>query len=199
MSTKFQIERMGDRGIVAVFGEEPSPDLTMRMLGFCVAASSIDGVVDASSGHARVLVEVEPDDFERVATQLETLQIEPDAESEFRTHQLRCRYDGEDLTWAADYLGRSKEQIVGLHSGATYTVVTLGSPGFVYLSEVDERLRLPRMERPRLGVEAGSVGIGGRQTGIYGKQRPGGWRIIGRVDLPLPEFKPGDSVIFDPA
>ncbi len=198
MSTKFQIERMGDRGIVAVFGEEPSTDLTMRMLGFCAAASTIDGVVDASSGHRRVLVEVEPKDFDRVAAELETLEFEPIGMDQFESHHLTCHYEGEDLSWASEHLGISQEQIVELHSTATYTVVMLGSPGFVYLSEVDEKIRLPRMERPRLGVEARSIGIGGRQTGIYGKRRPGGWRIIGHIDLPLPEFKPGDSVRFDP-
>ena len=77
-------------------------------------------------------------------------------------------------------------------------------PGFAYLGIVDERIATPRRSTPRTSVPKGSVGIAGRQTGIYPSASPGGWQIIGRtpVELITPEtespclFRPGDTVRF---
>jgi inhibitor of KinA len=77
-------------------------------------------------------------------------------------------------------------------------------PGFAYMGEVDERIAMPRRSSPRLSVPAGSIGIAGRQTGIYSLDSPGGWQIIGRTDICLfnadleePSFlKAGDLVKF---
>jgi allophanate hydrolase subunit 1 len=73
----------------------------------------------------------------------------------------------------------------------------LGSPGFVYLSDVAADIAVPRLGEPRKAVPAGSVGIGGTQTGIYARPRPGGWRIIARAP-DLPQMIPGDRVRFVP-
>lgn len=88
----------------------------------------------------------------------------------------------------------------------TYTVFMLGFlPGFAYMGEVDERIATARKSEPRAKVAAGSVGIAGRQTGVYPLESPGGWQIIGRTPLRLFDpnrdspafFRPGDKVQFD--
>ena len=58
-------------------------------------------------------------------------------------------------------------------------------PGFAYMGIVDERIAMPRKAHPRQKIEPGSVGIAGRQTGIYPLQTPGGWQIIGRTPMKL--------------
>ncbi len=99
------------------------------------------------------------------------------------------------------------DALIQLHSGATYRVVTLGfAPGFAYLGELPERLEIPRLETPRPRVEAGSVGVAERYTGVYSLPSPGGWRIIGRTPLALFDsngenpflFEAGDEVRFKP-
>jgi len=94
---------------------------------------------------------------------------------------------------------------VALHSGGTYEVRAVGfTPGFAYLGGLAAALHTPRRETPRARVAAGSVGIGGSQTGVYPVASPGGWQIIGRTPLALfrPEacpaalLKPGDRVRF---
>lgn len=114
-------------------------------------------------------------------------------------------YCAPDLEEMSHYIGLSPEEIIRRHSGAVYTVAMIGfSPGFPYLSGLDERLAMPRKATPRVKVPAGSVGIGGKQTGIYSLETPGGWNIIGRTSIPLflPEREPpsylqeGDSVRF---
>ena len=71
-------------------------------------------------------------------------------------------------------------------------------PGFPYMGETDERLEMPRKQQPRIKVEAGSVGIAGRQTGIYPLTSPGGWQIIGKTPLQLFEKEKDDPVLLQP-
>lgn len=114
---------------------------------------------------------------------------------------------GPDLALVASRCGMSEKQVVEAHSSARYIVYFLGfQPGFAYLGGLDEKLHVPRRAEPRLQVAAGSVGIGGAQTGIYPLSTPGGWQLIGRTSLRLfnPQsmpptlLRPGDSVRFLP-
>lgn len=93
---------------------------------------------------------------------------------------------GPDL---ADVAGRAKltvDEVIAIHSGTEYLVYFLGfAPGFPYLGGLDARLSTPRLPRPRTSVPAGSVGIGGEQTGVYSLPTPGGWRLLGRTPVPL--------------
>lgn len=98
----------------------------------------------------------------------------------------------------SQHLGLEAKEIARIHAQREYTVMVVASPRFVYLSEVHPQIAVPRLADPRMNVPAGSVGIGGRQTGIYGLARPGGWRIIGRVEE-LPDLAPGDTIQFKPA
>jgi inhibitor of KinA len=119
-------------------------------------------------------------------------------------------YEGEfspDLEHVARHNGLSPADVVRLHKSAAYTVCFLGfSPGFPYLAGLPEQIATPRRASPRLRVAAGSVGIAGRQTGIYPDSSPGGWQVIGRTPLRLfnPSLDPpsllnmGDEVRFEP-
>jgi KipI family sensor histidine kinase inhibitor len=98
--------------------------------------------------------------------------------------------DGPDLQAVAAHTGLSVDEVVRRHASAEYIVFFLGfQPGFAYLGGLDPALETPRRAAPRLEVPAGSVGIGGAQTGIYPAASPGGWQLIGRTRLAL----------FDPA
>jgi inhibitor of KinA len=98
-------------------------------------------------------------------------------------------YDNEfapDLKDLAEGKGLSIEDVIKLHTEVVYDVIFIGfSPGFPFLAGLNERLYSPRKANPRLKVEKGSVGIAGKQTGIYSLDSPGGWQIIGRTPIPL--------------
>lgn len=113
--------------------------------------------------------------------------------------------DSPDLAAVAERAGLSVEEVIDIFTGRTYRVYMLGFlPGFAYMGEVDERISTPRLSTPRTNVPKGSIGIAGRQTGIYPLASPGGWNIIGRASLKLfdPQadkptlLKPGDHVQF---
>lgn len=110
-----------------------------------------------------------------------------------------------DLKTLACEKGLTTDKVVALHTAQTYRVYMIGfMPGFAYMGEVNEKIAMPRRDQPRLRVEGGSVGIAGRQTGIYPLASPGGWQIIGRTPLKLFNpllsdptlFRPGDEVQF---
>jgi inhibitor of KinA len=148
--------------------------------------------------------------FAEVARALPSLAI-PDGEPEVaagRLHLIPCCYDRQlDLERVARHTGLSPAEVVALHAAAEYTVYAIGfCPGFPYLGYLPEPLcGVPRLETPRLRVPAGSVGLTGRQTGIYTLERPGGWNLIGRTPLRLVDvaagyfpLRTGDRVRFVP-
>lgn len=113
--------------------------------------------------------------------------------------------DALDLKQIAIHSGLGEDEVIDVFLSSTYRVFMLGFlPGFAYMGLVDERIAMPRHAAPRLSVPKGSVGIAGRQTGIYPSASPGGWQIIGRTEMELfypaddPPclFAPGDSVQF---
>jgi len=112
---------------------------------------------------------------------------------------------GPDLEHVASHTGLSEAGVIDLHSMAEYRVHLLGFlPGFPYLGGLDPRLATPRRDTPRTAVPAGSVGIGGAQTGVYPLESPGGWQLIGRSPVVLFDslrwpptlLAPGDRVHF---
>jgi inhibitor of KinA len=114
---------------------------------------------------------------------------------------------GPDLEGLARLHGLSAEKVVALHAGRDYRIASLGfSPGFPYLEGLPKELVTPRLPTPRTRVPAGSVGIGGRFTGIYPQAAPGGWHIIGRTPcrlfsprhIPPVPYQVGDVVRFQP-
>lgn len=114
---------------------------------------------------------------------------------------------GLDLLAYAQKTKLSVEEIINIHTSKQYTIYFLGFlPGFLYLGELDKSLHLNRKSKPLLNVPKGSVGIGGKQTGIYPQESPGGWYIIGNCPVtlfdveeePPSRFKAGDQIQFYP-
>lgn len=131
--------------------------------------------------------------------------------AESRLVEIAVCYGGDfgpDLDEVADNCGLTAAQLVEKHSQVEYLVAMLGfSPGFPYLLGLDPALASPRLATPRTRVPAGSVGIGGTQTGIYPNEGPGGWRLLGRTPQTLFDARrdasptlllPGDRVRFVP-
>ncbi len=150
--------------------------------------ASLDGVCDVVPGHRTVLVTwpgpARPDELEAVVAGDDVVSAPP------REHALSVVYDGPDVAEVAAFASLSPEEVVGRHAAARYVVGFLGfAPGFAYLLGGDERLHVPRREEPRARVPAGSVAVAGVYSGVYPRESPGGWRLLGRTD----------AVLFDPA
>ncbi len=123
-------------------------------------------------------------------------------------HLVPVCYDGPlapDLTTVASFHNSDPDSIIQAHCAQDWYVFMIGfNPGFSYMGILPDTLAMPRKTSPAIQVAAGSVGIAGKQTGIYPNSSPGGWQIIGRTPLLVfnpkePEpclFKAGDTVRF---
>lgn len=110
-------------------------------------------------------------------------------EKEPRLIEIPVSFDKEfalDLEFVAAENILTPKEVIKIFTAQTYRVYMLGFlPGFAYMGEVSEKIAAPRKSSPRLKVPKGSVGIAGRQTGIYSLESPGGWQIIGKTNIEL--------------
>lgn len=127
-------------------------------------------------------------DFSRKLTDWYTLRDEVHLADRYLWKLPVC-YDldfGIDLIEVSTTLNKSTDEIVALHTESVYTVYGIGFlPGFMYLGGLPESLEIPRKSIPRAKVQKGSVGLAGKQTGIYPQVSPGGWNIIGNCSVPM--------------
>lgn len=144
-------------------------------------------VVDVVPGERTVLVTVRPGaDLARLGALIADVRL-PEARS-VGGEPLRVPvvYDGDDLEEVASLTGLNVEEVIERHAAAEYAVAYLGfSPGFGYLTGLDEALHVPRRASPRTVVPAGSVAIAGPYGAVYPSASPGGWRLIGRTTTRL--------------
>lgn len=221
------LQTLGDTAFLVSFRGEPDAALLTRVRAFAagLAADRLAGVTEIVPAYGSVGVVYEPERVPALHGELpwrvvgEWLErhlegkagAAPRQARKPREHVVPVVYGGEhgpDLEQVAKTAKLSPDAVVKLHAGAVYHVAAIGfSPGFPYLIGLPERLATPRRATPRLRVPAGSVGIGGAQTGVYPRETPGGWQLIGRTGLELfdPErlvepslLNAGDKVKFKP-
>jgi KipI family sensor histidine kinase inhibitor len=162
--------RAGDRGWLLEVEEPARVAAALRR-----AFPALEEVVP---GHETVLV---VGDFSPEDVVLDAIELPP-----LRTIEIPVVYDGEDLDEVSALTGLPVEEVVAVHAGATYTAAFLGfAPGFAYLTGIDERLVVPRRDEPRVRVPGGTVAIAGPYSGVYPRETPGGWRLLGRTDAVL--------------
>lgn len=147
-------------------------------------------LVDIVPAYTSVGIHFDPDgiNLQKVRDALSELTLPNETQTLGKQHVIPCCYDLHlDLSRVSELTGLSPERIIELHTQAEYTVYAIGfCPGFPYLGYLPSELcGVPRLPSPRVRVEPGSVGLTGKQTGVYPLVRPGGWNIIGRTPLEL--------------
>jgi 5-oxoprolinase (ATP-hydrolysing) subunit B len=181
----------GDRAILL------EVDGADEVLGLSAAlrAAPPDGVEEWVAGARTVLVVFDParTDAGRLAAAVAGLPVGPGTGAAGPVVEIPVRYDGADLAEVAERTGLGVEEVVARHSRAEYRVAFCGyAPGFGYLTGLDPALRLPRRASPRTRVPAGAVAIADVYAGVYPRQAPGGWHLLGQTDRPMwiPEADP---------
>lgn len=209
------IRPLGDAALLIEFGDVIDPLVNARVLAAwrAIDALCLEGVRDVVPAYTSLSVHIDPGDgdIDRLSVRLlEVCADGPQESQEPRRMEVPVCYErafAPDLDELCAHTGLSAAQVVERHSAVDYRVFFLGfTPGFPYLGGLDPALAIPRHDTPRTRVEAGSVGIGGQQTGIYPAASPGGWRIIGRTPLrlfdhgrtPCSLLAPGDVLRFVP-
>lgn len=123
---------------------------------------------------------------DRVVADVRRTRMDPAGEQAGNLLELPVVYDGEDLRDVAEMTGLTEREVVARHRQPEYRVAFCGfAPGFAYIAGGDPALRVPRRDTPRTSVPAGSVGLADEFTGVYPREMPGGWQLIGRTDAVL--------------
>ena len=209
-----QIEALGDGALLIRLGQRVDPDLNAaaHALTASLREAALPGILDIAPAYASVTLRYDvaawADATGRAAPHARIAQRIGAFVSEFSTRpageiasantgldapvEIPVCYGGEfgvDLEGVAAHAGITAEEVIARHAQPEYRVAMLGfMPGFAYLLGLDPSLDTSRHANPRTRVPAGSVAIGGAQTGIYPRELPGGWQLIGRTPL----------VLFDP-
>jgi KipI family sensor histidine kinase inhibitor len=197
-------------------GEAIEPEVvdTVAALYRAIEQEQLAGIIDVVPAYATILIAFDPEVTDGGAVEAAVRGLADRGVARQvdtpRTVIIPTAYGGQhgpDLEEVAKSLALTPTRLIELHSGAEYQVAFMGfSPGWAYLMGTPAELAIPRRAEPRTRVPAGSVSLGGGQTGIYPSESPGGWHLIGRTPLRMfdPErsdpfmLHPGDRVRFAP-
>ena len=206
---------LGDAAIVIQAGTDIREDIHERVeqLFSCIEQHPFDGYVEAVQAFTNVTVFYEPykvyqsaqrkqreiSPYEWVKDYIENLLEDnwhEGNQAKRRIVDIPVCYGGElgpDLEEVARINDLTPEEVVRIHTSGTYLVYMIGfAPGFPFLGGLSEKIAAPRRETPRMSIPKGSVGIAGKQTGVYPISTPGGWQLIGQTPLAL--FRPDRAV-----
>jgi KipI family sensor histidine kinase inhibitor len=206
------IRNAGDSALLLELDAVIDRDVNARAIGIAhtLAAAGVEGIRDIVPTFRSVAVYFDPltADVDRLRRAMRTAAAGAPAARSGSLVEIPVNYGGQngpDLEEVAAFAGLTPDEVIGRHSAPEYRVFMLGFlPGFAYMGVVDESIAAPRRATPRTRIAAGSVGIAGRQTGIYPTTSPGGWQLVGRTTLhvfdparePASLFAPGDRVRF---
>ncbi len=184
-----KIVAAGDSSILIEFGNEINPEINRKITSTVqlIRAQQIEGIVDMIPAFCSLLINYDPRiiTYERIQSRMaELVKMDVKASAQAKkVFEIPVCYGGDfgpDIENIAANAGLSVEEVIKIHSSSDYLIYMLGFlPGFCYLGGLDERIHTPRLANPRVKIPAGSVGIGGSQTGIYPLDSPGGWQLMG--------------------
>ncbi len=217
----YSITPLGDSALTVNFGNVISHEVHSRvlLLVYALEKAGLPGIKDIVPAYSSVSVFYDVmallNRHNKSAFGFMSKQMEALLSQDIHTNVADCRsvevpvcYShkyGLDLVDISEQINLSVDEIIHIHTAATYKVYMIGFlPGFAYMGNVDDRIAVPRKPEPRTKIEAGCVGIAGKQTGIYPLASPGGWQIIGKTPLTLFDtnkeepvfFRAGDEVQF---
>lgn len=221
------IYSLSETSMVVQFADTINPDIHLRILTFIdlLTRDPFPGFIECVPSYTGVAIFYKPRDVlanapttllspsDLVRQQLEEYTAESAEHSAAvsqETIEIPVCYDlslGPDLQEVAEHNSLTIDEVIQIHSEGIYQVYMLGfSPGFPFLGGMDEAIATPRKKQPRLTIPAGSVGIAGKQTGIYPMQTPGGWQLVGQTPFKLFDLnrnepsllKPGHLIRFTP-
>lgn len=185
----------GDKSLVIEFGDSISPEINkkIRNMYLTIEKSGLDGIVEMVPTYRSLLVSYNPMKIKYNALCNKLREFEDnlgDSGSEpAKVVEIPTIYGGEygpDIEFVAQHNNLSIDEVIEIHSSRDYLIYMLGfTPGFPYLGGMSEKIETPRLKTPRTKIPAGSVGIAGKQTGIYPIDSPGGWQLIGRTPVKL--------------
>ncbi|MBU3186186.1 5-oxoprolinase subunit PxpB [Clostridium estertheticum] len=185
----------GDRALVVEFGDkiEEQVNSKIRSLTVAIAQEGIIGINETIPTYRSLMVIYDPIimELDELISVLKSIILKmhelklPDA----KVIEIPTLYGGEygpDIEFVAKHNKISIDEVIKIHTDREYLIYMIGfTPGFPYLGGMSDKIEAPRLQNPRTKIPVGSVGIAGKQTGIYPVESPGGWQLVGRTPVKL--------------
>ena len=189
----------GDTSVCVEFGNEISEKINSEIRAFNILLNEekIKGIIETVPTYRSIMVHYDPGviPYRTLIGRLKALTGKMDKV------EIPVLYGGEmgpELAFVAQNAGISEEEVVKIHTSTEYLSYMLGfTPGFTYLGGMSDKIATPRLKQPRVKIPAGSVGIAGKQTGIYPIDSPGGWQLIGRTPVKLYDAHRDNPILLD--
>lgn len=197
----YKISPLGDAALAVDFGNIISHTINDVVISLFkkLQQQPIEGMMEAVPAYSSITIYYDVVSIHKKKPEEKTVfdwmknKVQDFLDKELEVYQYEKRlvtipvcYENEfatDMNWIIDKLKITWEELIQIHTSKHYRVYMLGFvPGFAYMGEVDDTIALPRKQQPT-NVIAGSVGIAGKQTGVYPLDSPGGWQIVGRTPL----------------
>lgn len=185
----------GDKSLIIEFGDSIDPKINKKIRNMYIAIdkSGLEGVLEMIPTYRSLLISYNPliIKYKELCQKLREYEENlNDIDSEpANVVRIPTIYGGEyglDIEFVAHHNNLSVDEVIQIHSSQNYLIYMLGfTPGFPYLGGMSERIEAPRLKTPRSKIPGGSVGIAGKQTGIYPIDSPGGWQLIGQTPVKL--------------
>jgi len=208
-----EVRQYAENALTIYMGDDIDEEVNRRLVELKkkIEALDIDGLGEIVISYTSLIIYFDIFKTDAGTTEGKIGDIATDAllegRFEYRVVEIPVCYGGEygpDIENFEEN-GISADEVIDMHSGKEYLVYMLGfMPGFPYLGGLDEKLHKARLETPRVRIPAGSVGIGGKQTGMYPFESPGGWNLLGRTPVPLYDpgraepilYQAGDRIVY---
>ncbi|AKL94786.1 allophanate hydrolase subunit 1 [Clostridium aceticum] len=217
MKKELNIYAAGDNGLIIEFGQCISEEINREIRSFLyyleIHTNKFEEIVEIIPTYTTLFILYNPlvSTYQELVDKLshakeEIFQTEIPEPHVIHIPVLYGKEYGPDLAAVAQHNDLSVEEVIAIHSSRPYLIYMIGfTPGFPYLGGMSEKIATPRLKVPRQKISAGSVGIAGKQTGIYPIDSPGGWQVIGRTPAKLfdPSREPavllkvGDYLVFE--
>lgn len=209
MTVTSEVHVPGELGTVRDYGDQAlllEFDSTAAVLAWTdtLQHAGLPGVLDIVPASKTVLLKLAgPRYLAPTRQRLKNLRLHRPVDEQARAGQpdvvIEVTYDGADLADVAALTGLSVDEVVAAHTGTHWQVGFGGfAPGFAYLIGGDPRLQVPRRAEPRTRVPAGSVGLAGEFSGVYPRESPGGWQLIGRTSAVLFDVTRAQPALLSP-
>lgn len=201
-----EVKQYSEDALTINLGSEIDEKINRQLVQLKAAVTdlNLEGITDIVLSYTSLIIyfDVLKADSTKIAEALKELSPDEleDREYSYKIVKIPVCYGGDfgpDIGRFQEN-GLTPEEVIEMHSNKEYLVYMLGfMPGFPFLGGLSETLYKARLDSPRTNIPAGSVGIGGRQTGMYPFDSPGGWNLLGRTPVPLYDSKRENAILYE--
>ena len=207
------ISNLGDAAVYCDFGIEVNKSVNSEVIKYFKALKkeNVESINNLTPSYNKLIVsyDLRKTNFKEVKKLIENLSINETQDKNNTKIEIPVCCDDQfslDIKRLEEKLKINRDKILNNFLSKEYFCYMTGFiAGMPFLGDLDENMRVPRLETPRVKVPKGSVALTEQFANIYTFESPGGWNILGNTPLDVFDnskevepnlINPGDTVVF---